>query len=64
MKSDLLDIDVELHHETDAAYRVSTNGEDKNAIWIPKSQCEMERQRNGAFILTCTERVAIDKGLI
>ena len=41
MKSNLEDIDVKLHHQTDAAWKVSTTGNGKDAVWIPKSMCEM-----------------------
>lgn len=38
-KSDLIDLQVYLHAETDKAIRVSTDNSD--AVWLPKSQIEI-----------------------
>ena len=42
-KSDLIDIQVALHHETEKAILVSETGQDARAKWIPKSKVEIER---------------------
>lgn len=64
MKSNLVDIDVELVHQTPKAVLVHTGGKE-NAIWIPKSQCEIaESDIGGIMVLTILESLAIDKGLI
>lgn len=42
-KSDLTDLTLALHHETDKAVLVSETGDPKKAVWIPKSQCEVEQ---------------------
>lgn len=63
MKSDLADIDVQLHHETEKAWLVSSDGDRENAIWIPKSQAEIE-PKGKHHVLTCPEWLATDKGLI
>ena len=67
-KSDLVDVDVYLHHSTDGdtgAHKVSLDGDDKTAIWVPKSACEIERQNGSTvWVLTLREALAIDKGLI
>lgn len=62
-RSDLIDVAVVLLRETDKAWHVDGGG---NApIWIPKSQCELERDPNGkTWTLTCPEWLAMDKGLI
>lgn len=64
MKSDLTDIEVVRHHQTDKAVLVSTDGERANAVWVPKSLCEFEETSPGVGILTLSERLAIEKGLV
>lgn len=63
MKSDLVECAVQLHHETARAWLVSDDGERDGAVWIPKSQAEIE-EKNGHHELTCPEWLALDKGLI
>ena len=58
MKSDLVDLDVRLIHETDKAWLVSDG---QNEVWIPKSMCEFD-QASGT--LTLREPLALEKGLI
>ncbi len=63
--SDLTDIDVQVHAETAKAWRVSTDGDHDTAVWVPKSQCELElsARSNTMGTLTCPEWLAIEKGL-
>lgn len=63
MKSDLVDLTLVIHHETDKAVLVSETGERSSAVWLPKSRIEIERQDKVALI-TVPERLAIDKGLV
>lgn len=76
-KSDLTDLTLALHHETKLAVLVSETGDEKKAVWIPKSQCEVEPtgrfcQQNNAvgtrkypvIIVTLPEWQAINKGLV
>lgn len=63
MKSNLVDVDVEIHHETDLAWLVSTDGDREKAAWVPKSQGEMYIDGTEK-VLTCPEWLAHDKGLI
>lgn len=63
MKSDLIEVAVQLHHETEKAWLVSDDGEKKNAVWIPKSQAEIE-PKGKHHILTLPEWLALDKRLI
>lgn len=48
-RSSLVDVMMVLHHETSpgqserGAVLVSSDGEERAAIWIPKSQCQVER---------------------
>lgn len=70
MKSDLVDIEVWLHHETsvgeenEGAYLVSLDHKDKQ--WVPKRACEFEltNPRSGRGILTLPEKLAVEKGLV
>lgn len=67
MRSDdkLADIEVQVHHETHAAWLVSTDGDSSHAIWVPKSQCEVERIPNSRFYtLTLPHWLAVKKELI
>lgn len=78
--SDLIDVTMCLHAESkrgqkdQGAIRVSSDGDDAKAQWLPKSQCEFaltgKRQRSkqgpGVEIVTVTlpEWMAKEKGLI
>jgi hypothetical protein len=63
-KSDLIDIDVSRHAETDKAWFVSTTGRKADAKWVPKSQAELEDKPTGVRVLTLPEWLAIDKGFV
>lgn len=63
-KSDLVDLTMQLHVETAKAVLVSDDGEKQNAVWLPLSQIEIEKQRNGVVIVTLPEWLAIEKGLV
>lgn len=58
-KSNLVDIDVDMVHETEKAFLVTIDG--KTKVWIAKSQCELDTETK---VLTCPEWLAKDKGLI
>lgn len=72
--SDLTDLTVFLHAETQKAILVSSDGDNAKAKWLPKSQCEYQRtgkrerswQGLGCEIVTVTAPgwLAKDKGLI
>lgn len=64
MKSDLIDVTVQLHFMTDRAIRVSDDGDSEKAVWIPLSQCEVLKRPNGIAIVTLPEWMALEKGLI
>ena len=63
MKSDLIDIEVCIHYETDKAILVSIDGEKENSKWLPKSQIEIHKEGNKTEI-TLPEWLAKDRGLI
>lgn len=58
-KADLIDIAVQLHHETPKAWLVSDSGDKKDAKWIPKSQAEL-----ADGVLTIPEWLAKEKKFI
>ena len=65
MKSNIIDIDVEVTARTEKAVLVHT-GTKEQAVWLPLSQVEIEP--NGAFdgieTATLPEWLALEKGLI
>lgn len=69
-KSDLIDLEVILHHETkpgepeEGAIKVSLDGNNAKAEWLPKSQVTFERRKNGEALVTLPENLAFEKGLI
>lgn len=65
-KSDLVDLTMHLHAETDAAILVSDDGDKARAVWLPKSQIEFERNRGPGFTVEVTmpEWLATEKGLV
>lgn len=63
MKSNLVDLEVRLHHETEKALLVSTSGDRDDAVWVPKSAVEFEGGLTRGT-LTLPEALAIEKGLM
>ena len=64
MKSNLIDIDVEVVHRTAKAVLVHT-GNKEQAVWVPLSQCEIEPSGfAGIETITLPEPLAMEKGLI
>ena len=61
--SDLVDLAVIKHRETEKAWLVSDTGESKDGVWIPKSQAELYEGQSGST-LTCPEWLATEKGLV
>lgn len=64
MRSDLLDLELWLHHETAAAVLVSTDGEREKAAWLPKSVVEIDERKGGTIVVAVPRNLAIDKGLV
>jgi hypothetical protein len=64
MKSDLIDLTMQKHHETDLALLVSDDGNRKNAVWLAKQHIEVETLAAGVVIVTLPEWLALEKGLI
>lgn len=67
----LIDLTLFLHMETkpgrpdEGAIRVSDDGDDRRAVWIPKSLLEFVPVRNtkNVIIVTLPENIAKQKGL-
>lgn len=64
MKSDLIDVTLQLHHETPKAILVSEDGDKAKAVWLPLSQVEVEPKGNGIVEVTMPNWLAMEKGLI
>jgi hypothetical protein len=65
VKSNLIDILGFQHVETERAIRFSETGDDKDAVWLPKSQIEIEPgNKPGHTTVTMPEWLAKEKGLI
>jgi hypothetical protein len=65
MKSDLVDIACCMHALTDKAILVSDDGEKEHAVWLPRSQIEVENDGHENFVtVTMPTWLAQDKGLI
>ncbi len=64
MSRELVDLTLRLHHKTERAVLVSETGDEKKAVWIPLSQCEVELMQRGMCIVTMPEWLAKDKELI
>lgn len=64
MKSDLIDLTMHRHHETERAILVSDDGNREKAVWLPKSAVEVEEKGRGVVIVTLPEPLAIEKGLV
>ncbi len=66
MKSNIIDIDVVFHHQTDKAILVAVD-EETEPVWLPKSQVEIEDDdliRGFLVCVTLPEQLALEKGLI
>jgi hypothetical protein len=50
MSSDKTELDLHWHGETELAIRVSENGDEERAVWLPKSQVEFARTRTGVSV--------------
>lgn len=64
MKSNLEDIEVHMHAQTEKAVLVSADGDAEQAEWIPKSQCELEHKRGRIWVLTAEQNLLEEKGLV
>ena len=59
-----IDLTMVLHHETAKAVLVSDGGDETYAVWLPKSQIEVEVIKGNEVVVTIPEWLAHNKGLI
>lgn len=62
MKSNIIDIDVILVHETASAVLVK-DAEDAEPVWLPRSQIEIATE-GAAHVVTAPEWLLVEKGLL
>lgn len=58
----LYDFPCEVLAETELAFKLDVG--EKEPVWFPKSQCEVDVNERGVGTLTCPEWLAIEKGLL
>lgn len=64
-RSDLIDVTLQVHHETDKAFLVSDDGDRTKAVWVAKSQCERgDSKSSGIFEFSMPEWLATEKGFV
>ncbi|WP_457798125.1 hypothetical protein [Methylocystis sp. S23] len=63
-RSDIIDLDLHFHHETEKAILVSENGIRDAGQWLPKSRIEFERRADGSVVVSLPEWLAEEKGLM
>ena len=62
--SEIVDVEMQLHHETPKAILCSTNGDRGKAVWLAKSLVEYVTQHHNVITVTMPQWVAFEKGLI
>jgi len=67
--TNIIDLTLQEHHRTKAAILVSDDGEEKNAVWLPLSQCEVAEMpgtgaARGLVLVTLPEWLAVERGLV
>lgn len=63
-RSNLIDLSLQLHHETERAILVSDTGDRDDAVWLAKSQIEYAEIKPGFVDVTCPEWLATERGLV
>lgn len=68
-RNELVDLTLFIHHTTGAAILASDDGVEKSAVWLPRSQVEVEMLKStgselGEAIVTMPTWLASSKGLI
>ncbi len=63
-RSDIVDIEGQIHARTERAILFSTDGDRDRAVWLPLSQCEVEMKSGGLSVVTLEEWLAVEKGLV
>ncbi|KRW94320.1 hypothetical protein [Paracoccus sp. MKU1] len=60
----IVTVEVFKHRQTDKAWHVSLDGDNDKAVWIPKSQGEIEQTGIETWELQLPEWIAKERGLI
>ena len=63
MKSDLIDVEMKIHHTTERSILASTDGERDNAVWLPLAHIEVANKERGVAEVTMPEWLAVERGL-
>ena len=63
MRSDIIDIEGQIHAKTERAILFSDDGEKDGAVWLPLSQVEVDMRAGGAATVTLPEWLAVERGL-
>lgn len=63
-KSDIIDVEVTVHWETEKAYLISSSGLNCEAEWVPKSRVEMEHKGGNLYEVTLPEGLAVALGIV
>ncbi|WP_108258989.1 hypothetical protein [Mangrovicoccus ximenensis] len=62
--TDIIEIEVQIHQREQGAILVSTTGDLRDAVKLPRSSVRIEKTGGSLAILTISEDMAIEKGLV
>jgi hypothetical protein len=63
--NEVVELTLQLHHETDKAYLVSDSGDRDEAVWLPKSMSLQGDQKGpGIYLFEMPEWLAVEKKLM
>ena len=64
--AEFVDLDVHIHAVTQRAVRVSLDGDEENAVWLPRSMCKIDGdpKRNTDASISVQDWVAEREGLL
>lgn len=60
---DTTTIEMHIHTETEKAILVSDDGDEKRAVWLPKSQIKYSKNRSGFYDVEMPSSLALEKRL-
>lgn len=64
MRSDLVDLQMQIHHRTERAVLASLDDDREAAVWLPLAHVEVAPKEHGVATVTMPEWLAIEKGLV
>ena len=68
MKNDSVEVEMQIHHETERAILASDDGDREHAVWLPTSQIKVRRPSRslgpGHILVTMPEWLAETKRLV